>query len=326
MKFRSLLISTLLTAMSFSLTAQVTEGEKNLRALTADTVEGWKMGGVASLSIAQTSLHNWASGGENSFSINGLVSVFANYKRTKNFWDNSLDVGYGVIKQGESSDYMKADDKLDFLSKYGRLAFKDFYYAAQVNFKTQMTEGKDYATDTSRISNFMAPAYLITAFGMDYKPNSYFSAFVAPVTGKVTFVNDQKLADAGAFGVDAATYDSLGNRLTAGSRNLKEFGGYIRLKYSKSDFKSEMLRNVSFTTKIDLFSNYLENPQNIDVNWETQLAFKINKFVSVNINTHLMYDDDISIVIDDDKDGTPESTGPKIQFKEILGVGFAYKF
>lgn len=326
MKFKTILFFAVFAAMRIDVTAQVTEGEKTLRSITADSADGWKKGGLVSLSIAQTSLHNWAAGGENSFAVNGLISVFANYKKDKNFWDNSLDVGYGLIKQGESSEYMKADDKLDLLSKYGRLAFRHFYYAAQVNFKTQMSEGRDYAKDTSKISNFMAPAYVITAAGLDYKPDPSFSAFFAPVTGKMTYVNDQDLADAGAFGVKAATYDMQGNRLSAGERIKTEFGGYIRLIYSKNDFRAELLRNISFTSKIDLFSNYINNPANVDINWETQLALKINKFISVNINTHLLYDDDISIVVDKNDDGVPESTGPKLQYKEILGVGFAYKF
>ncbi len=326
MKLKNILTISLLAVTFLSASAQVTEAEKNLRTITADSVDGWKTGGVISLNIAQTSLHNWAAGGQNSFAVNGLVSVFGNYKRGKNFWDNSLDVGYGLVKQGEDTEYMKADDKLDFLSKYGRLAFNDFYYAAQVNFKTQLTEGKDYTTDTSKISDFLAPAYLIMAFGMDYKPTPNFSAFIAPVTGKVTFVHDQELADAGAYGVEAATYDSLGTRLTAGKQSLKEFGGYIRIIYSKNDFTSEWLRNISFTTKVDLFSNYLNNPENIDVSWETQLALKVNKFVTVNVNTHLMYDDDIATSVDENNDGVAELVGPRVQFKEIIGVGLAYKF
>ncbi|HSL86188.1 MAG TPA: hypothetical protein VK861_04585, partial [Bacteroidales bacterium] len=100
-----------------------------------------------------------------------------------------------------------------------------------------------------------------------------------------------------------------------------ELGGYIRAIYSKNDFKNELLQNVSFTTKIDLFSNYLNNPQNIDVSWETLIALKVNKYISVNLNTHLIYDDDIKILVEGS-----ETPGPRIQFKEIFGVGFSYNF
>ncbi len=304
----------------------MTDAESKLRSNSIDTVQGWKLGGVIGLSLAQTSLSNWASGGQNSFAINGLFSVYANYKRDKTVWDNSLDLGYGLLKQGEKSDYMKTDDKFDFLSKYGRNAFDNFYYAALLNFKTQMSVGKDYAKDTAKISNFLAPAYVISAIGLDYKPNRYFSAFVAPFTNKTTIVNDEDLSNAGAYGVEPAEYDSLGNILQKGERTKSEYGGYIRIIYSKNDFKNELLRNVSFTSKVDLFSNYLHNPQNVDVSWETQLAFRVNKYISVNVNTHLLYDDDISIAVDKNNDGVAEESGPKVQFKEILGVGVSYKF
>lgn len=326
MKAKIILVFFSFIVLNQIISGQVTDAEAKLRSQNTDSVQGWKKGGVIVLNLAQTSLRNWAAGGQNSFAINGLFSIFANYKKDKTVCDNSLDIGYGLLKQGKNSDYMKTDDKFDFLSKYGREAYKNFYYAALLNFKTQMTVGKDYAKDTAKISNFLAPAYLIGAIGMDYKPNNYFSTFVAPLTGKITLVNDQELADVGAFGVNPATYDSLGNMLQKGEKSKSEVGGYIRVIYSKNDFKSEILKNVSFTSKIDLFSNYTNNPQNIDVSWETQIALKVNKYITVNINTHLLYDDDIAIAIDKNNDGIIDESGPRVQFKEILGVGFSYKF
>lgn len=291
-------------------TAQVTDGESKLRKQNTDTVSGWKKGTVIGANLSQTSLTNWSAGGQNSLAINGSFSTFANYKKNKTVWDNSLDVGYGILKQGAKTDFMKTDDRFDLLSKYGREAGKSFYYAALLNFKTQMTVGKDYANDTAKISNFLAPAYFLAAIGMDYKPNSYFSAFVAPFTGKFTIVNDKQLSDAGAFGVDPG-------------KNLKnEFGGYIRAAFTKSDFKSELLKNMSLTSKIDLFSNYLKDPQNIDVSWENLIMFKVNKYITVNLSTHLIYDADI--LFDTNDDGITDRA--LVQFKEIFGVGFMYKF
>jgi hypothetical protein len=235
----------------------------------------------------------------------------------KSVWVNSLDIGYGLLKQG-STGYRKTDDKFDFLSKYGYEAFKNFYFAALLNFKTQMTPGYKY-TDTGRekISDLFAPAYLLAALGLDYKPTDHFSAFIAPLTGKITFVNNKMLSDAGAFGVKP------------GQKTLSEFGGYLRAIYTRNDFKTEFLKNVTFTTKIDLFSNYIKNPQNIVVNWETLLAFKVNKFISANINTQLVYDDKILIPIDRNGNGIiepREGVRSKIQFKEILGIGLSYNF
>jgi len=291
--------------------AQVTDGEKTLRTVTADTTEGWKKGGVITLNMAQTSLTNWAAGGQNSIAINGLLSTFANYKRGRTSWVNSLDLGYGILKQGKSSS-QKTDDKFDFLSKYGYQAFDHVYYAALFNFKTQMAPGYKYPDVDNKISDLFAPAYMLVALGLDYKPNDHFSAFIAPLTGKITIVNDEILSDAGAFGV------------TPGNKSLTEFGGYMRAIYTRNDFKSEFLKNVTFTTKIDLFSNYAEKPQNIVVNWETLIAFKVNKFLSANINTQLIYDDKIKVPVN--RNGVDRTIGSLVQFKEILGVGFSYNF
>jgi len=302
----------LFSVFSLAAFSQVTDAEKTLRTQVADTTQGWKKGGVFSLNLAQTSLTNWAAGGQNSFAINGLLSTFANYRRGKTVWVNSLDMGYGLLKQG-STGYRKTDDKFDFLSKYGYEAFKNFYYAALFNFKTQMAPGKKYTdTGSEKISDLFSPAYLLVALGLDYKPSDHFSAFIAPVTGKLTIVNDKTLSDAGAFGVKP------------GQKSLSEFGGYLRAIYTKNDFKSEFLKNVTFTSKIDLFSNYIKNPQNIVINWETLIAFKVNKFISANINTQLIYDDKIKVPVI--RNGEPAFIGSLIQFKEILGVGFSYNF
>jgi hypothetical protein len=313
MKRKLTTIVILFSIFSFYAYSQVTEGEKNLRTQTSDTTQGWKKGGMFAVNLAQTSLTNWAAGGQNSVAINGIFSVFANLKQGKSRWDNSLDLGYGVLKQGkkgENVDFRKTDDKIDFLSKYGREAFKNVYYAALLNFKTQMQPGYNYidATTKEKISNFFAPAYLLTALGLDYKPNAYFSAFVAPLTAKFTFVTDKDL-NVTAFGIEP------------GKTTRSEIGGYVRAIFTKNDFKNEFMKNISFTTKIDLFSNYADQPQNIDVSWETLIAMKVNKYITINFNTHLLYDDNIKILIAEN-----QSVGSLVQFKEIFGVGFSYKF
>lgn len=313
MKTKNLIISAFLLCCIFPTLAQITESEKKLKTLETDTVAGWKTGGVTGVNLAQTALVNWAAGGQSSIALNGLFSLFANYKSPENAWDNSLDIGYGLLKQGQNN-FMKTDDKIDFLSKYGRKAFSNFYYTALVNFKTQFSSGYNYPNDSVRISNFLAPAYMLVAVGLNFQPNSYFNAFLAPLTGKLTIVNDDALSAAGAFGVDP------------GKKSKQEFGGYARIIYSRNDFKTEFFKNVAFTTKIDLFSNYLKDPQNIDVNWENQLALKVNKYITVNLNTQLVYDADVKAAIDTNGDGIMDGEKAKVQFKEILGVGFSYNF
>jgi hypothetical protein len=302
-----------------SVSAQVTEGEKNLRTQSADTTQGWKKGGLFSVNLAQTSLTNWVAGGQNSLALNGIFSFFANLKKGKSVWDNSLDLGYGILNQGkgDNKETRKTDDKIDFVSKYGRQAYKNLYYAALLNFRTQMTKGWNYEADPkTKISNIFTPAYLLTALGADYKPNAYFSAFIAPLTAKFTFVTDPDLYNqtGGAFGV------------TQGEKSRSEIGGYIRAIYSRNDFKGEFMKNVAFTTKLDLFSNYAENPQNIDVNWENLIGLKVNKYISVSFNTVLIYDDNMKVQVDDNGDGVFRAVNSKVQFKEIFGVGFSYKF
>ena len=294
------------------MTAQITDPEADLKSKdTKATEEGWRYGGVTNLNFSQLLFKNWSAGGENSYALNGLVSMFASYKKNSLTWDNTLDMGYGFVNQYETNGYRKTDDKFDFTSKVGYKAFADFYYSGLVNFKTQFDNGYDYTADPNAenpISRFMAPAYLTTALGLSYQPNKYFNAFLAPITGRMTIVNDSTLSNAGAFGVDP------------GNKTRMEFGGYIRTIYSKNDFEAEFLKNVTFTSKLDLFSNYLDNPQNIDVDWEVLIALKVNKFLSVNINTHLKYDDDVRFEQADGK------KIPKVQFKELLGVGFSYNF
>jgi len=120
---------------------------------------------------------------------------------------------------------------------------------------------------------------------------------------------DEELSAMGAFGVEK------------GQRVKSEFGGYIRVIFSKNDFTAPFLRNIAFTTKIDLYSNYLKEPEKVDVNWETLIAMKVNKYITINLTTHLIYDYDVKF----ESELNPEGTD-KVQFKEIFGVGFSYKF
>lgn len=294
-----------------NINAQVTDKEEDLKTVSSDSTDGWEKGGVFSLTLGQTGFTNWAAGGINSFSLNGLGGLFANYKKGKLTWDNTLDAGYGFLKQGkgDNSQVFKTDDKFDFASKLGFKATDKLYYAALINFKTQFADGYDYPNDSIVISSFMAPGYLLAAAGIDYRPNKYFSLFFAPLTSKTTFVRNQALADSSAFGVEA------------GENIRNEFGGYIKTVFTK-----DIAKNINLNTKLDLFSNYLNNPQNIDINWEVLLSMKVNKYITANISTQLLYDDDILVPVDKDGDGVNESTGKRIQFKEILGIGFSFKF
>jgi hypothetical protein len=242
-------------------------------------------------------------------------------------WENSLDFGYGIMRQSNEifsstgEKWIKTDDRIDLTSKYGQKASDVWYYAALTNFRTQTTAGYTYPNDSIEISGFLAPAYWLTAIGMDYKPNDKFSLFVAPITYKATFVNDQTLADGGTFGNKREL--DINNVVIPGSgkRFRSEFGGYLRMKY-----KTKLAENIAFTTKLDLFSNYLDgHPERIDVNWENLLEIKLWKFLSANLSTHLIYDDDVNISVLD-SDGVEVGKGPRVQFKEVFALGLSWKF
>ncbi len=295
-------------------------------AQTADTTKRWTKGGLGTLNFGQASFTNWAAGGENSISIGALLNVFANYKHGNDSWDNSLDLAYGMLQSGVAP-LRKNEDKIDFSSKYGRKAFNDhWYYSALVNFKSQFADGYNYPDDSNVISHFMAPGYLLGSIGMDYKTkNNSLSLFISPVTSKITFVNDQKLADAGAYGVRAAKYDTVNGVygiVEHGDMLLDQFGAYL-----KFTFKKDIFKNVNFSTKLELFSNYLKNPENIVVNWENILGMKVNKWLSASITTNLIYDDNIPVPVKRVENGVEVlGTGPRVQFKEVLAIGLSYKF
>lgn len=295
-------------------------------AQTTDTTKRWTKGGVGGINFSQSSFTNWAAGGENALSATALMTVFANYKKDKTSWDNTLDMAYGMLQSGKAP-LRKNEDKIDFSSKYGRYAFYDhWYYSALVNFKSQFDVGYNLPDDSTVVSHFMAPGYLIGALGMDYKStDNTFSAFISPLTSKTTFVNNQRLADAGAYGVEKAEYDTIAGVYTKtkdGLRIRSEFGGYVKMV-----FKKDIVKNVNLATKLELFTNYLDRPQNIDVNWEVLIGMKVNKYLSASISTQMIYDNDIPVPVERTVDGiTTKGTGPRLQFKEVLAVGFSYKF
>jgi len=275
----------------------------NSYAQKADSLSHWKKSCLTSLTFSQVALSNWAKGGVNSFSANLLLKLNANYKKDKLSWENGFEFSYGILKEGESV-ARKSDDNLEFTSKAGYQISKKWYASLLFNFKSQLTEGFDYAADPElAISKFLAPAYIKLSLGMDYKPNDKFSALLSPLTGKLTLVTDDRLSAAGAFGV------------AAGETSKFEVGAYV-----KFELKTPIVKNVNLNTKLDLFSSYTKKPENIDVNWKVLIDMKINKFLSANLHGELIYDDDIMIT---DSEG---KIGPRLQIKEVFGLGLSYKF
>jgi len=315
------------TALGFSQETEIdlsdkTEENESSAALLqneADTTKigNWRFGGTLSLNLSQTYLQNWAAGGQNAISVTGLTSLFANYKQNGHAWDNSLDLAYGILSQGEFDQVLKTDDRIEFSSKYGREVKKNWYLTGMLNFRTQFAPGYEVengiVNEEVKISDFLAPAYSLLSIGLDFKPNDKFSVLVSPATMKTTIVLDDSLAT--NFGVEE------------GDNIRYEIGGYVKIAYT-----TEVVENVTWQTKLDLFSNYLKNPENIDITWENLIAMKVNDFISVNITTQMIYDDDIILkknpaVLDENGDVEQAAEyGPGLQFKETLAVGLSYKF
>lgn len=268
----------------------------------ADSLDHWKKGGLITVNFSQVSLTNWAAGGKSSGSGVFMANIFANLKKGNISWDNSADLSYGFLKE-KDNDLVKSDDKIDLSTKLGIRASGKWNYSAMANFKSQFAPGYNYPNTTDEISRFLAPGYLNFAVGMDYKTEKI-SVLISPSTGKFTFVNSDELSAAGAFGVDP------------GSKSRSELGAFV-----KFEGKTELVKNVSLQTKLDLFSNYFKNPQNIDIDLNILINMKINEFLSANLVSHIIYDDDVKILNPD-----TGSSVPRIQLMEMFGAGLSVKF
>ena len=277
----------------------------------------WKLKAIYGLNGTQSSFVNWNAGGRNNISILGTISASANYTKNNVKWSNDLSIALGGLQYLEKNmpeSLQKTDDRIDITSNFGMKIKKHVFVSFVGGFKTQMLDGFSFPNDSIRISTFMAPGYVNTALGIDYIKSDNFSVFTSPFAAKMTFVNDQILADAGSFGVEKAVFDGLGNVITAGKRFRGEFGAYVKLKFNKT-----VAKNIDLKSKIELFSNYMQNPQNIDVNAEALFTFKVNSWFSASLQWSLIYDDDIAIR---DSYG---NIGPRTQFKSVLGLGVSYK-
>jgi len=295
----------------------------SLSAFSQSDTTYWNKGGSLGLNFNQATLNNWAAGGVGSISGGSYFNYIFDYKKGIVVWENSIELGFGLIREsGEPQ--RKADDRIVFTSKYNREMGNSgkLYYGALLDFRTQFAKGFAEGDDDNYISRFMAPGYLLVSLGVSYKPNEYFSVSFGPAATKFTFVNDQGLADRGEFGVDPATLDNAGIPIVGTGKNFRaEFGATVTATFNK-----EIFTNGQFTSNIILFTNYFENPDKIDVNWENTLTLRINSVLSANLYNQLIYDFDIKF---QDLDATGNPIGQeedRLQFKNIMGLGLAYSF
>ena len=283
----------------------------------------WTHGGFVGLNVSQSHFSNWTAGGQDNVNGLGTFKYNMNYLNGKSKWDNTLDLALGYSYFDFDKKPIKTDDRINLSSLYGYDVVKDKLYAtANLNFQTQFADGYKYDTDsTNRISTFLAPAYLTVGLGAQYTPTKWFSLNLAPASGRLTIVNDQELADAGAFGVKGALIDPVtGEILEHGSKFRMELGAQLI-----ANVNYEIFKNVVFSSKLIVFYDYLQDREfnalskkygcRLDFDWDNALVLKVNDWLNCNISARLVYDEDI-IPIEGDS---------FLQFKEVLSVGISYK-
>lgn len=282
-----------------------------------DTIQigNWTITGKISMNISQSYFSNWTAGGTSNLTTIAKYNMSANYKNGRHEWTNWLDLalGYSLFTDVKP---LKTEDKLEYISSYRYQLHKHWYFTVMGKFASQFAKGYDYDIDsTNYISKFLVPAWIDIGPGIMYEPTDWFFVNLAPITPAWIIVDDQILADAGSFGLDPAVYDDEGNLVSHAKKVKSMFGAKMMIVLSK-----EVAKNITLGTKLELFSDYLNNPQNIDVNWQVLIGLKVNDWLNVDLQTTLLYDNDIMIT---DKDG---NTGPRAQFREFLMVSVGYTF
>jgi hypothetical protein len=263
----------------------------------------WYLKGVTGINASQTTVSNWSAGGENALAGTAYLNGSLTRKSGNWLWSNALALEYGLTNT-KTLGTQKTSDKIDFTTQLGYSTDNKWYYTIMGDFKSQFYKGYNYPDKSRYISKFFAPAYSNISLGIEYRPGTWYSIYMSPIAGKLTFVEDDYLSSIGAFGVDP------------GDRFKAELGAYVKARMER-----KIMENVNLISTVDFFTAYNSSFGNVDVNWDLLLSMKINKFLSASINTTLKYDDDVKII---QQDGT--TRGPRVQFKEMIGVGVAYNF
>lgn len=305
----------IIAIMAFAASMGVSAQDQTIKALQADagktikkdaadtSKKTWRKGGLYNLNIAQASLSNWAAGGDDfSLAINSLLSLYAFYQKDRHSWDNTFDFNLGYVNT-TSLGSRKNDDRFDLLSKYGYSLNPKLNLAVLANIRSQFFKGYTFGNNTKTLtSNIFAPGYLLLSAGLDYKPNKNLSIFFSPVTARWVIVNDTELSSKGAYGV------------TPGKKSNMEFGAFATINYLK-----DISKNITYKSRLDLFSNYRRNPENIDLFMSNILNVKLSKVLSATWGVDLIYDDDVRLF------GTNKNR-PALQVKSMVGIGLLVKF
>ena len=258
-----------------------------------DTTKLWTKKGNISLLFNQSAYNKqWLGGGTSNIAGNFGLNYDFNYKKEDIVWDNKFILAYGLtkIKGGEKT--AKTDDRLELNSLWGKKAKGQWYYSMFFNFKTQMDTGLD--KNDEKISHFFSPAYFQLGPGMLWKKSNNLSVNFSPATAKLIIVHPHFTEFGPSFGV------------LQGDSSRFEFGASISAYY-----KFNIMTNVSVENRLNLYSNYLDNPQNVDVDYQMNVTMKINKYLSANVAVQAIYDD---------------NSVQAVQVREVFGLGVNYGF
>ena len=300
-----------------------TTGVDTTAIVDQDVVLLWSQKNAVGVNLNEVAFVNWNAGGNNSISALFHGNFERKYQKKYTLWKSNIALRYGINAQ-EGRETRKTDDQLIVNSTFGyrRDSTANWRYSAKFNFNTQFASGYQYPNTEKPISKFMAPGYMFIGIGSEYTdPKEDLTLYISPVTQKSTFVLDQRLSNEGMFGVTPAIRDEEGNIIEEGENVRTEFGFLFT-----SGFTKEVFENINIDNQLSLYSDYLNKFGNIDVDWQLNVNLTVNDFVKASVGSHLKYDDDVKVKEDIDGDGTLEAKGPKVQFKQMLGVGVLYEF
>ncbi len=279
------------------------EARRTIQKDVPDTLkQSWFKGGNVNLNGTQGTLKNWASGGDKfSMALNVYLNYFLFYKKGRSNWDNTFDFNFGYL-QSSSIGSRKNDDRFDFLSKYGYNFNGKWYLTGLTNLRSQLFDGYSYEEEQSSItSTFLSPAYLLVSAGIDFKPSENLSLFISPISTRYIIVANKKLAALGLYGVPP------------GKKYVNEIGAFSTMNWVKT-----INKNISYRGRMDLFSNYKNHPENVDVFITNYFMFKISKSFTASYGLDLIYDDDVRLF-------GKEGTSAGLQLKSLIGLGFQMK-
>jgi hypothetical protein len=275
----------------------------------------WSYDLINAFSMNQNYLSNWSRGGESSLS--GMIDITgtAKYsnKESKDQWTSSGRLRYGTIRTKERG-FRTSTDMIEINSQYNRKILEKFDFSSVFYGKTQVAQGFQSPTDTVVVSKFLNPGTFTVGVGFEYEPI------------KKTLINFSPLSYRNTFVLDTVNINQTNHGIEQDKRTRQEMGGQIVIKNSMTLFDDLKVNN-----NIRLFSNYLDKPQNIDMDWEMSLEKQISYLFSIRLNLHLIYDDDVRFPVFNSAgelvllpDQTPYKVA-KAQFNQFLGLTFSFR-